>query len=45
MNNNGFAVADEGDGFLGNETEFFGKLTKSALVRFQIYFKSTSIAG
>lgn len=35
LNNNGFVVAKEGPGSLGKETEFFGNMTKSALIKFQ----------
>ena len=36
LNNNGFAVATEGPGSLGNETEMFGSLTKQALIKYQL---------
>jgi peptidoglycan hydrolase-like protein with peptidoglycan-binding domain len=35
LNNNGFKIASSGDGSKGNETEFFGQLTKNALIKFQ----------
>lgn len=35
LNNNGFIVSEFGSGSLGNETEFFGKSTKKALIKFQ----------
>lgn len=36
LNNNGFVVAPEGPGSLGNETETFGALTKQSLIKFQL---------
>lgn len=35
LNNNGFKLADSGDGSNGSETDFFGQLTKQALIKFQ----------
>lgn len=35
LNNNGYVIAKTGDGSLGKETDFFGRLTYLALVRFQ----------
>ncbi len=35
LNKNGFLVADKGPGSLGNETEYFGRLTFNALADFQ----------
>ncbi len=36
LNNNGFALADNGVGSKGRETIFFGSLTRQALARFQV---------
>jgi uncharacterized repeat protein (TIGR02543 family) len=35
LNENGFTVSSSGPGFSGNETTYFGELTKNALARFQ----------
>jgi hypothetical protein len=35
LNNNGFSLSEEGFGSLGNETMYFGDLTRNALVRYQ----------
>lgn len=39
LNSNGFLLVDSGPGSLGNETDFFGSLTKIALINFQNYYK------
>lgn len=36
LNQNGFVLAQDGYGSIGNETIFFGKLTKDAVSRYQI---------
>ena len=35
LNANGFIIISAGDGSPGNETDFFGNLTKAAIIRFQ----------
>ncbi|MFA7314705.1 MAG: peptidoglycan-binding protein [Candidatus Magasanikbacteria bacterium] len=35
LNKNGFILADSGFGSLGNETDYFGKMTQNALIKFQ----------
>jgi EGF-like domain len=40
LNVHGFPIATSGVGSLNNETTFFGKATKSALVRFQNYHRA-----
>jgi hypothetical protein len=35
LNNNGYSLSEEGVGSLGNETMYFGDLTRKALVRYQ----------
>lgn len=35
LNTNNFVMASEGPGSLGNETDYFGSLTRSALIKFQ----------
>lgn len=35
LNNNGFALSKSGAGSLGQETAFFGSITKNALIKFQ----------
>lgn len=39
LNNNGFFVTTKGPGSKGNETNYFGPATKSALMKFQQYYK------
>lgn len=36
LNSQGFIIATEGVGSIGNETNFFGNLTKQALIKFQM---------
>jgi peptidoglycan hydrolase-like protein with peptidoglycan-binding domain len=36
LNNNGYTISSTGLGSFGNETNFFGQLTKQAVVRFQL---------
>ena len=40
LNSNTFKVAMTGVGSKGNETEYFGNLTKQALIRFQNHYRS-----
>jgi hypothetical protein len=35
LNSRGFSIAASGNGSVGNETEYFGPLTRAALIRFQ----------
>ncbi len=44
LNSNGFNVAASGYGSAGNETEYFGPLTRSALIRFQEEHKAEILA-
>ena len=40
LNSKGFTVAGSGYGSLGNETEYFGPLTRSALIKFQEQYRA-----
>ena len=40
LNNNGFVIAPSGPGSEGNETTFFGNLTRDALIRFQEAYRA-----
>lgn len=40
LNQNNFKLADSGPGSPGNETEYFGSITKKALIKFQNFYAS-----
>lgn len=44
LNNNDFKITENGPGSPGNETEFFGNLTKEALIRFQNNYREEVLA-
>ncbi len=44
LNTHGFPIATAGSGSLGNETQFFGALTKAALIRFQEAYAAEILA-
>ncbi|MCD4760405.1 peptidoglycan-binding protein [bacterium] len=39
LNNNGFELTNSGSGSPGNETEFFGRFTYQALIKFQNHYR------
>lgn len=45
LNNNGFTISPIGAGSKGKETEYFGRLTQLALIRFQRKYKITPAQG
>jgi hypothetical protein len=45
LNTHGFIISTSGSGSLGNETNYFGQKTKTALIKFQLANKITPAVG
>ncbi len=44
LNSKGFILASEGPGSPGNETDFFGRLTRDKVIKFQEHYKNEILA-